>query len=237
LQNFCNFGFIAEFLQWSYYCRNNAMPTMIVLMADIVGSTKKRSKLLMADFKNSVAYVNVTDKKHILSPLTITLGDEFQGVVKDVYGAFKVMFDLELSLMRLKRSFKLRYVIQEGRIDTKLNRTKAYEMLGPGLTAARKQLNAMKSSKTRFKIALSDQALAAQLALAMNSYQGITDQWTTAQQKVVVTFLDEHLDYRKVASKLKKDPTNMWRRKKSLLIEEVDSLKKLILLIINPRLK
>jgi SatD family (SatD) len=213
------------------------MPTMIVLMADIVGSTKKKSKSLMADFKNTVAEINRSDKKHILSPLTITLGDEFQGVVKDAYGAFRVIFDLELSLMRLKRPFRLRYVIQEGRIDTKLNRVKAYEMLGPGLTAARKQLNAIKSSKARFKIALSDQPLTAQLALVMNSYQGITDQWTPAQQKVVVAFLDQHLDYRKVATKLKKDPTTMWRRKRSLLIEEVDSLKKLIFLLINPKVK
>lgn len=208
---------------------------MIVLMADIVGSTKKKSKLLMADFKNSVSEINRSDKKHILSPLTITLGDEFQSVVKDAFGAFRIVFDLELSLMRLKRPFRLRYVIQEGRIDTKLNRMKAYEMLGPGLTAARKQLNAMKSSKTRFKIALSNQPLMAQLALVMNSYQGITDQWTPAQQKVVVAFLDHHLDYRKVATKLKKDPTTMWRRKRSLLIEEIDSLKKLIFLLINPK--
>jgi hypothetical protein len=237
LQKFCNFGSIAEFLQWLYYCRKNAIPTMIVLMADIVGSTKKKSKSLMADFKDSVTYVNSIDKKYILSPLTITLGDEFQGVVKNTYGAFQIIFDLELSLMRLKRPFRLRYVIQEGRIDTKLNRVKAYEMLGPGLTTARKQLNAMKSSKARFKIALGDQPLAAQLNLVMNCYQGITDQWTPAQQKVVVAFLDEHLDYRKVAIKLKKDPTNMWRRKKSLLVEEVDSLKKLVLLMINPILK
>jgi hypothetical protein len=210
---------------------------MIILMADIIGSTQQKSKSLMVDFKESVAYVNRSNKRHILSPLTITLGDEFQGVVKDVQAAFKVLFDLELVLMSLKRSFKLRYVIQEGKIETKLNRTRAYEMLGPGLTVARMQLNAMKSSKTRFKIALKDPVLSTQLSLVMNSYQGITDQWTPAQQKVVVAFLEEQLDYRKVAEKLKKDPTSMWRRKKTLLIEEVDSLKKLISLIINPKLK
>lgn len=237
MQKKCNFGFIAEFLQWLYYCIKNTISTMIVLMADIIGSTKKRSKLLMADFKNTIADINKSDRKYILSPLTITLGDEFQGVVRDVHGAFRVMFDLELALIRLKKSFTLRYVIQEGRIDTKLNRVKAYEMLGPGLTAARKQLNAMKSSKTRFKIALSDQPLTAQLSLVMNTYQGITDHWTPAQQKVVVAFLEEQLDYRKVATKLKKDPTTMWRRKRSLLIEEVDSLKKLIFLLINSKAK
>jgi hypothetical protein len=210
---------------------------MIILMADIIGSTQQKSKSLMVDFKESVAYVNRSNKRHILSPLTITLGDEFQGVVKDVQAAFKVLFDLEVVVMSLKRSFKLRYVIQEGKIETKLNRTRAHEMLGPGLTVARRQLNAMKSSKTRFKIALKDPVLSTQLSLVMNSYQGITDQWTPAQQKVVVAFLEEQLDYRKVAEKLKKDPTSMWRRKKTLLIEEVDSLKKLISLIINPKLK
>jgi SatD family (SatD) len=224
-------------MQWLYYCIENTIHDMIVLMADIIGSTKKKSKLLMTDFKTAIVDINKSDKKYILSPLTITLGDEFQGVVKDAYSAFHVMFDLELSLMRLKKPFKLRYVIQEGRIDTKLNRTRAYEMLGPGLTAARKHLNSMKSSKSRFRISLENALLTTQLSLAMNSYQGITDQWTIAQQKVVIAFLDEQLDYRKVASKLKKDPTTMWRRKRSLLIDEVNSLKKLIFLIINPKLK
>ena len=65
-------------------------------------------------------------------------------------------------------------------------------------------------------------------------YQGIVDRWTTAQQKVVSVFWEELSDYKKVAKKLKKDPTVMWRRKRSLMIDEITSLKKLMVLIIDP---
>lgn len=203
-------------------------------MADIIGSSKSKAKKLMDDFKETVNNVNEIDKSHILSPLTITLGDEFQGVVKDVYGAFRIVFDMEFLLMRLNKPFKMRYVIYEGDIQTKLNKTRAYEMLGPGLTEAREQLNTLKSTKSRFKITLTDKVLTEKLNLGMSVYQGIVDNWTVAQQKVVNVFYEELSDYRKVAKRLKKDPTVIWRRKRSLMIEEITNLKKLIFLTIDP---
>lgn len=203
-------------------------------MADIVGSSKRKGKALMNDFKIAVAWVNKRDKSHIASPLTITLGDEFQGVVKNTHSALQIVFDLEQYLMRQENPFKLRYVIHEGKIETKLNRKNAYEMLGPGLTHAREELVALKSSRNRFKISLKDEAVSTKLMLGMIIYQGIVDRWTTAQQKVVSVFWEELSDYRKVAKKLKKDPTVMWRRKRSLMIDEITSLKKLMVLIIDP---
>ncbi len=207
---------------------------MVILMADIVGSSKRKGKALMNDFKIAVAWVNKRDKSHIASPLTITLGDEFQGVVKNTHSALQIVFDLEQYLMRQENPFKLRYVIHEGKIETKLNRKNAYEMLGPGLTHAREELVALKSSRNRFKISLKDEAVSTKLMLGMIIYQGIVDRWTTAQQKVVSVFWEELSDYKKVAKKLKKDPTVMWRRKRSLMIDEITSLKKLMVLIIDP---
>ena len=207
---------------------------MVILMADIVGSSKRKGKALMNDFKIAVAWVNKRDKSHIASPLTITLGDEFQGVVKNTHSALQIVFDLEQYLMRQENPFKLRYVVHEGKIETKLNRKNAYEMLGPGLTHAREELVALKSSRNRFKISLKDEAVSTKLMLGMIIYQGIVDRWTTAQQKVVSVFWEELSDYKKVAKKLKKDPTVMWRRKRSLMIDEITSLKKLMVLIIDP---
>ena len=199
-----------------------------------MGSSKRKGKALMNDFKIAVAWVNKRDKSHIASPLTITLGDEFQGVVKNTHSALQIVFDLEQYLMRQENPFKLRYVIHEGKIETKLNRKNAYEMLGPGLTHAREELVALKSSRNRFKISLKDEAVSTKLMLGMIIYQGIVDRWTTAQQKVVSVFWEELSDYKKVAKKLKKDPTVMWRRKRSLMIDEITSLKKLMVLIIDP---
>ena len=207
---------------------------MVILMADIVGSSKRKGKALMNDFKVAVALVNKKDKHRIVSPLTITLGDEFQGIIKNAQSALQIVFDLEQYLMRLKSPFKLRYVIYEGEIETQLNRKNAYEMLGPGLTQARDALVALKSSRHRFNISLKDRTVSTKLKLGMVIYQGIVDRWTVAQQRVVSAFWEQLSDYRKVAKKLKKDPTVMWRRKKSLMIDEITSLKKLMLLILDP---
>ncbi|MEJ0055423.1 MAG: hypothetical protein WDN75_07070 [Bacteroidota bacterium] len=129
----------------------------------------------------------------------------------------------------------MRYVIHEGEIDTPVNHKNAYEMLGPGLTYAREELTTLKPSRHRFRISLKDTVVAEKLTLGMIIYQGIADGWTTAQQKVVSVFWEELSDYRKVAKRLKKDPTVMWRRKKSLMIEEIASLKKLMFLNLDQK--
>lgn len=201
-----------------------------ILMADIVGNSARKGKPLMASFKKVVEEVNEKNASGIHSPLTITLGDEFQGVVKNTKSALQVIFDMEKQLMTLRSPFKLRYVIQEGEIDTPVNRKIAHEMLGPGLTEARKRLMALKTSKQRFEVALENKEVTESMNLLFVIFQGISDQWTQAQQKVVATFLDLD-DYRKVADKLKKDPTAAWRRKRSLMIDEFNSVKKLLLKI------
>lgn len=233
---------IAFFLQYNQNCIIYAILSilhylcnMIILMADIVSSSKAKTGRLMSDFKAVVAQVNKAHAKNITSPLTITLGDEFQGVVKSVEAAMAIVFDLDHRIMRLKSPFSLRYVINQGFIDTPINTKIAYGMLGPGLTEAREALADMKTSRARFRVSLDDSLLSEKLTLALRVYQGITEGWTAAQKKVVSVFWEEQSDYRKVAKRLKKDPTVMWRRKRSLLIEEIESLRSLIFITINPK--
>jgi SatD family (SatD) len=205
----------------------------IIMMADIIGSSKRHGMALMNDFVTMVAHLNKTNKKEILSPFTITLGDEFQGVVKNPFSAMQVLFEIEKYLLTLKRPFKMRYVIHEGEIHTKLNKQRAYEMLGPGLTVARKTLSQMKTAKRRFNISLTDEDMTEKLNLMFVILQGIVDHWTLSQSKIVSAFLELD-DYREVADKLRKDPTNVWRRKGSLMIEEFNCLRKLMYKTTNP---
>lgn len=101
-------------------------------------------------------------------------------------------------------------------------------MLGPGLTEARERLGSMKSTRTRFHVKLRDEDQTENLNLMFTIMQGIEDQWTKAQKKVVTAFL-KFGDYRTVAQKLKKDPTTIWRRRKSLMIAEFDAVRKLMM--------
>jgi hypothetical protein len=200
----------------------------IILMADVVKSSRRDANTLMKDFAGTVEKVNGLNKKQILSPLTITLGDEFQGVVRSLEGALKIVLDLEELTLATRQSFRLRYVILEGEIQTPLNRQKAHGMLGPGLTAARQRLADMKTGRARFQIELRDAEKSEELNLLFVIFQGIRDQWTQAQMKIASAFLQLG-DYRKVAEKIKRDPTATWRRRKSLMIDEFLAIKTLVM--------
>jgi len=232
MHKLCKITYFAFFMQYVVNCIFYAMD-MVVVMADIIGSSKKKATALMKCFRETVEKVNRINKDSILSPLTITLGDEFQGIAKTPEAAMQVVFSVEKLARQSKVPFKLRVVVHEGRIDTKINRQKAYEMLGPGLSEARERLTSMKTSRGRFQISLKDEALSTKLSLGMSVYQGIVDQWTPAQLKVVNAF-EVKSDYRDVAKLVKRDPTVIWKRKRSLMIEEYNNIMKLIMMTINP---
>jgi hypothetical protein len=206
--------------------QNSTFP--IILMADIVGSSSREARKLMKEFEHIVKEVNQRNQKHILSPLTITLGDEFQGVIRNLHAALQVVFDLEELTLSALQPFRLRYVLVQGEIQTPINRDIAHGMLGPGLTEARQRLGEMKSTRSRFDVKIDDNGRGEELRLLFTVFQGIRDQWTPAQLKTVAAFI-KFDDYKKVAMKLKRDPTAAWRRRKSLMIEEFQAVKKLIL--------
>jgi SatD family (SatD) len=199
-----------------------------IVMADVIGSSKQDSKQLMKDFKAVVEGVNGRNENSLISPLTITLGDEFQGIARNAHSAIEVILALEDAIMDLAKPFRLRYIIHEGPIDTPINKEKAYEMLGAGLTDARERLIALKSTKRRFEVSFLNKELNERVNLMFTIYQGIADRWTAGQRKVVNAFRELD-DYKKVAEKLKKDPSVIWRRKRALMIEEYNSVKELIL--------
>lgn len=200
-----------------------------ILMADIVDSRKADQILLINEFKRAVHYINNRWEMSIMSPLTITLGDEFQGVIKDMESCYKLVFDMEEFIIEHSLSIKLRYVMNYGIIETPINRDIAYEMLGDGLTQAREQLNKLKSSSNRFMI-LSDKnemnsAVISDLFLLYGSY---IDSWKLNEYRLVSEFL-KNKDYKVVANNLGMNKSSTWRRYKSLHIEEYNTTKDLIL--------
>lgn len=84
--------------------------------------------------------------KHILTPLTITLGDEFQCLAKSDYDGILLLIGIEKKILELNLPINLHYVLLNGEITTKIDTSTSYGMLGNGLTEARKLLS---SKKTR----------------------------------------------------------------------------------------
>lgn len=194
-------------------------------MADIISSGQTDQALLMADFAAVVAEVNKKAAAFFLSPLTITLGDEFQGVISNVLEAVHIVHYLEEVIVSSQKIFKLRYVIVEGAIDTPINKKIAYGMMGEGLTRARKQIEQLKKSDRRFNFDLEDRDQEKALNNVFLALQSIADSWNPARDYQIVTSFLKSDDYKQVSKELNRTRSVMWKRHKSLNIEAYNALK------------
>ncbi|MBN2346168.1 MAG: hypothetical protein JXO51_07230 [Candidatus Aminicenantes bacterium] len=203
-----------------------------IWMADIIQSRKKDGARVMKDFRELVSGIQNDFMGRFLSPPTVTLGDEFQSIVTSVQSGIEVIFALEELLIKRDAKFKLRHVLYYGPIDTKINPTIAYGMLGGGLSEARDLLGRKKSKKIRFHFRLKDARLSDGLGLAFTLYQSIVDAWRPKDYEILRQFwIDD--DYKKVARRLKKDSSLIWRRKNSLRLHEYQAVKKLVCLMLK----
>ena len=200
-----------------------------ILMADIVSSREKESKALMSDFQAVVSWANTIYGDYIESPLTITLGDEFQGIVTSASRGIDIILAMEEYILESEFDFKLRYVLHEGVIETPINEEKAYEMLGPGLTNARKKLGDMKKESARFLMSIKG---GREIGKMMRVTQHFIDGWHPKDRSTVSGFLQGH-DYKAMAKIESKDESSLWRRRKSLAIDEYLLCKDLIHHLIN----
>lgn len=200
----------------------------VILMADIIGSGTKDSRKLMSDFKSIVLSANKKFDKSLKSPLTITLGDEFQGVIADVKTSLEIILFIEEEFIRKKLDFKLRFVLVEGIIDTLINNKRAFEMLGPGLTKARESLYNLKGSNQRFYVALEDKIISEILNNSLLLLQILISQWKIQKDYETVYNLIRYGDYKKVSEVMNKNRSLIWKRAKSLNIESYNAIKNII---------
>lgn len=123
-----------------------------VLMGDIVGSERSPAiRAVYRAFNKAVDSANENHAAQIASPLTITLGDEFQGLLRTLVHAWDVAVTLRIQL--LVANVSCRFVIGAAELETPLNTKQAWNMMGGGLSAARDKLNDKRSSSAyRFSL-------------------------------------------------------------------------------------
>ncbi|MFH1320035.1 MAG: SatD family protein [Bacteroidota bacterium] len=208
------------------------MACYYIIMGDVIQSSLSDGETLIKDFKETVHQVNDDNLDNLLSPLTITLGDEFQGVAKSLKKGMGIILNFEETIIRKEKDFKLRYVLNYGDISTPINPKIAYEMLGEGLTDARDILNKLKKNNNRFYIKLNNKNKAKErkLNLLFIIYQSFVDGWNIKDYKLLSEFF-EYEDYKIIAGHLQKDKSLIWRRENSLKIKEYNAVKRLIQLL------
>ena len=191
-----------------------------ILMADIIKSRLKKAGAISEKFSELVSGINVRYADRLKSPLTITLGDEFQGVCQDLKTAAQIILEMEEELAVSEHKFKLRYIINYGPIDTEINPEIAYGMLGEGLATAREGLAELKKAKgIRVGVKNMPGNRSEALVQAFFLCTSCIDAWKPEDTALVREFLKND-DYKQVAERLNKDVSLMWRRRKSLKMDQ-----------------
>lgn len=124
----------------------------IVIIADIVDSKKiSARKEVQLTLKDVLIQINHDSENGILSPFTITLGDEFQAVYRCSATLIKDLFLILVKLFPVR----IRFSIGFGKISTEINEHEAIGMDGPAITnqshssLPQKGLPGLKSSMIR----------------------------------------------------------------------------------------
>lgn len=204
------------------------MAEYFILMGDVIGSRGFDATKLQQRLNSLLSACNGDLKTEILSPYTTTLGDEFQGIARSLHAAAKCIFYLEETRIKNQYDFEVRYVAHYGEIQTSINREIAYGMMGPGLTRARSLLIDKRRGQPRFYFDLPSKRLAGNLTRLCSVIDGLIERWDRGDYSLIFDMLLEQ-NNEEVAAKHGKNRSQIWKRRKHLLIEEYRLIKAVVL--------
>ncbi|MEX0770240.1 MAG: SatD family protein [Balneolaceae bacterium] len=130
------------------------MNSYIVAIGDIEGSKKldlKKRKQTQSSLETVFQKLN-READSIISPYTITLGDEFQVVYHKADDLFKHIW----AIMTAIHPVNVRISIGVGEITTKINKDYAMGMDGSAFHKARKNIEKMRKEKLLFSVSTDD---------------------------------------------------------------------------------
>ncbi|MBF7012859.1 SatD family protein [Novosphingobium resinovorum] len=159
-----------------------------VLMGELVGSERHADpRDLHARFNAAIDRQNKALAADMASPLTITLGDEFQGLFTSLVAAAQAAREIRFEL--LGKDIDCRFVIGSIDLRTPVNSRRAWNMMGPGFADARERLGE-KRSASRYRFSFPQYGLLETLLEASGaSLTAIERGWSQAQRGDIVKLL------------------------------------------------
>jgi len=198
-----------------------------ILMGNVRGHVYDAMRL-KNEFQDLVVTCNKRFQQRIISPYSITLGDEFQGVADSRKSMIETIFYLEEESLNRQLKIEIRYVGLEGKIETPINSINAHGMIGEGLRTGREQLGDKGRGKPRFKIVLRDLQSANEINQLFFVVDGIRSRWNVNDGPLIVEMINHQHDA-EVGNIFNKTRSQIWKRRKTLQIQEYCILKSLII--------
>lgn len=182
--------------------------SVLVVIGDLVASRRIADRNgLQSRFEEAVSRCNA-GRTDLLSPYTITLGDEFQVVLRSAAELFPDLTAMAAELLGAPDlstpdplAANIRYSIAVGTLTTKLNPAQAIGMDGPAFHAARLGIEELKKSGNSFMIsglgANLDELCNGLFALVSHAMQG----WHPRRHWVLAERM-RHTDVASIADRL-----------------------------------
>jgi SatD family (SatD) len=159
-----------------------------VVMGDLVRSERATSiEQLHARFNDAISEANQHHATNLASPLTITLGDEFQGLATSLVATLPLIRDLRFALM--SDAVDCRFAIGVAALRTPINPDKAWNMMGPGLSRTRDRLNEKRAGSLYRFVVTEDRAIETALEALGAGLTSIERRWTDQQRRDIVALL------------------------------------------------
>jgi len=98
-----------------------------------------------------IALSEIVEFENVVSRFTVTIGDEFQGVINSANNLFKFILNFEYDIRNeFNENLDFRYGFGVGEITTKINKEAAIGMDGPAFYNARESLNLAKRESYKY---------------------------------------------------------------------------------------
>lgn len=204
------------------------------IIGDIINSKTLKDRLnIQNKLANCLHLINQEYQDEIAADFTITLGDEFQGLLKRPKYLFEMLSKIEITMYPLK----IRFGIGIGEILTKINRNLSLGSDGPCWWHARDMINDLKQNHKGLRLlsnikisGIKDQNILNLINVSLSLCYSIKNNWTKDQKKVtdfiILNYgLTDKFIQKKIAESLNLSPVNINKKLKlSLFYDLIYSL-------------
>jgi hypothetical protein len=212
------------------------MEKLLVLIGDIEDSQSVESRdreSLQEVLSDELQMLNTEYDRGIISPYTITLGDEFQAVFDRADNIFVQM----LKVMSAIHPIGVRFSLAVGHIDTSINTEQAIGMDGPAFHRARRGVELLKENEYMFNIGFEHDS--PELKVINNSLQLLSGRirgWNK-RRLIILHMMKEGYDYKEISEALEISKPAFYKNKEAGMLDVVGELSDNITDVINQKLK
>lgn len=211
------------------------MKKLLVLIGDIKDSQSVKDRdreALQEILLDELQGLNTKYKESIVSPYTITLGDEFQAVFERADTVFVQM----LKVMSAIHPIGVRFSLAVGDIDTPINTEQAIGMDGPAFHRARHGIELLKENGYIFHIGFEEDS--PELRVINNSLQLLSGEmrgWNN-RRLIILHMMKEGYDYKEISEALEISKPAFYKNKDAGMLDVVGELSDNIAEVINQKL-